>query len=155
MQTMMKHLFVPRPLRMIAVAAMAFLPSGCVLPPIIAAISASTEVASYAATGKSLPDQAYSSMTDQDCAALRVFGDEPVCRAKSPAVAPVALSRETYVTIGNFFDRDRAEQIQSHFVEYHPAIVAVTIGGEAYNRVVAGPLTADEAAHLRSEMTFG
>ncbi len=138
-----------------AVASIAILPSGCILPPIIAAISASTELVSYAATGKSLPDQAYSSMTDQDCAALRVFGDQPVCSENAPAAAPVAVTRETFVTIGSFFDRDRAEQVQSHFAEFHPAITPVTIDGQPYHRVIAGPLTAGEAAVLRSEMTFG
>jgi SPOR domain len=154
--------------------------SGCGLPPLVTIASYSADIVSYEATGKTVTDHAYSWVARSDCSFMRVLRDKPICvdppvKAAKPvqrAAAPVAPAasattmvaerapsppssapkRAIYVTIGSFLATPNAERAQARYAAYHPAIVAAIVHGRRFHRVVAGPLTRDEAAMLRQEL---
>jgi len=65
------------------------------------------------------------------------------------APAPAGGARDSYVVLGSFSDTANAERARAQYASYHPSIFAVLVHGRQFHRVVAGPLTAQEAAALR------
>ncbi len=152
---------------------MALALQGCALPPIVAVASYSADIVSYAATGKTVTDHAYSAVARSDCSFVRILKEKPICTdypsdqknmiataapstsapvtPTTPAAAPQP-ARNLYVAIGSFRDSANAERSLARYAEYHPKMVAVVVHGEAFHRVTAGPLTAAEAAHLKERM---
>ncbi len=136
--------------------------ASCAMPPVLVVASYSADVVSYAATGKTVTDHAYSAIARSDCSFVRVLREKPICvdelapnaavaqaQPQPPAAPPVAPARDTYVTIGSFHDQANAERAAAHCAPYRAVLVAVTVHGEPFHRVVAGPLTHDEAAALK------
>jgi cell division septation protein DedD len=148
---------------------------GCALPPIVTIASYSADIVSYAATGKTVTDHAYSAVARSDCSFMRVFKEKPICTdypsdkknvvaeaspspapsaAGTPAQAPAVPEppRNRYVALGSFRDSANAERSLARYAAYHPVMVAVVVHGEQFHRVTAGPLTDAEAARLKEKM---
>lgn len=147
---------------------------GCALPPAVMIVSYSADIVSYAATGKTVTDHAYSAVARSDCSFIRILHDKPICvdepgnapepakdvqvaqaDTAAPAAAPAgeaAPARDTYVRIGSFLDAANAERSAVRYADYHAVIVAVTVQGRHFHRVVAGPLSHDEAAALKGKV---
>ena len=71
-------------MRWLSLAALITVLSGCALPPAITIASLVADVASYAATGKSVADHGISLVLQRDCALLRgLKGD--ICVEPDPA----------------------------------------------------------------------
>jgi SPOR domain len=155
----------------------AFALGGCAVPPIVTIASYSADIVSYEATGKTVTDHAYSWIARSDCSFIRILRDKPICvdyptktpkpvlRAavpKAPAATAVERTassqpssppkREIYVTIGSFLEARNAEHAQARYAAYRPAIVAARVHGRQFHRVVAGPLSRDEAATLKEKL---
>jgi len=143
--------------------------NGCALPPIVAIASYSADIVSYAATGKTVTDHAYSAVARSDCSFIRILEEKPICvdattdpslavAANAPAAAaaphqtPAYASRKVYVALGSFLDNANAERSLARYAAYHPVIESVTVHGEHFHRVVAGPLSPGEAAALKEKM---
>jgi cell division protein FtsN len=140
----------------------------CALPPIVAVASYSADIVSYAATGKTVTDHAYSAVARSDCSFVRVLKKKPICTdetvqpvqvAAAAQAAPAATAnpvataaRDRYVAIGSFLDGANADRSVARYAAFHPVIEAVEVHGQHFHRVVAGPLSADEVAALRAEM---
>lgn len=150
----------------------ALLLGGCALPPAIMVASYSADIVSYAATGKTVTDHAYSAVARSDCSFVRILHDKPICvdepsaaletqvaRAgevskpdrSAPARDPVG-ARTAYVQIGSFHDPANAERARTHYADYHAVIVSAHVHGQTFHRLVAGPLTTGEAASLKQKM---
>lgn len=144
----------------------ALLLQGCAVPPIVAIASYSADIVSYAATGKTVTDHAYSAVARSDCSFIRILKDKPICidnanrpvetAAASPAPPAVATApvppRDRYVAIGSFLMNANAERTVARYAAFHPVIEAVEVEGRHFHRVVAGPLSSDEAAALKARM---
>jgi hypothetical protein len=149
--------------------------NGCVLPPIVTLASYSADIITYEATGKTATDHAYSAIARSDCSFMRVLHDKPICvdppadgtttdtatAAPQPptdtdtaavASAPPAPLQTAKVTIGSFRDQANAERAVARYADWHPAIANVTVGGQAFHRVVASALSTDEAAALKAKL---
>lgn len=139
----------------------------CAMPPVLVVASYSADVVSYAATGKTVTDHAYSAIARSDCSFIRILQEKPICvdtPAESAApqtanVAPVATLAETappardrYVVIGSFLETRNAEHVRARYAAYHPAIIAALVHGKHFHRVVAGPLSQPEAARLKEKL---
>lgn len=141
---------------------------GCALPPVVMIASYSADIVSFAATGKTVTDHAYSAVARSDCSFIRILREKPICvdppadgaaalagdtapRARAAAPAP-APARNRYVRIGSFLDRANAARSVARYAAFHPVTVPVTVRGRHFQRVTAGPLTADEAAALEEKM---
>lgn len=160
--------------RILLLLALAFVPGGCVLPPAMVVASYSADIVSYAATGKTITDHAYSTVARSDCSFIRVLRGKPVCVDEpdkpqetqlaqaeaasptggeiSPASGTVAPLRETYVRIGSFLDSNNAERARTRYAEFHAVIVPAVVHGQHFHRVVAGPLSPDEASMLKNKI---
>ncbi len=53
--------------------------SGCFLPPMLSLATTSANIITWAATGKTATDHAYSAVARSDCSSLRIFEDKPIC----------------------------------------------------------------------------
>jgi hypothetical protein len=156
---------------LIGALLMALALDGCALPPIVAIASYSADIVSYAATGKTVTDHAYSAVARSDCSFIRVLREKPICvdepngktkdvmtaGASSAAVpmsgaAPAEPVRTRYIAIGSFVDAANAERSVTRYGAFHPAMLAVTVHGRSFHRVVAGPLSEDEAAALQEKI---
>jgi hypothetical protein len=139
---------------------------GCVLPPAVAIASYSADIVSYAATGKTVTDHAYSAIARSDCSFTRILHAKPICvdepderesvQLAGGATAPpdakppaVPNSRDAYVTNGSFRQAANAERSLTRYAAFHTAIVPVVVQGEHFQRVVAGPLSNEEVAALK------
>jgi hypothetical protein len=142
---------------------------GCVLPPAVTIASYSADIVSYAATGKTVTDHAYSAVARSDCSFSRILHAKPICvdepdesesvQVARSATAPPEVKPEavpnlpgTYVTIGSFRQTANAERSVIRYAAFHPAIVAVVVHGEHFQRVVAGPLSREEVAALKMKI---
>ncbi len=76
---------------------------------------------------------------------------------------PVAVASEetaaelpgVYLVVGSFIDRANAERLAARYPAYHPQLVAATVDGRAFARVVLGPLDAAQRAALQAEGVSG
>lgn len=149
----------------------ALLVSGCALPPALVVASYSADIVSYAASGKTITDHAYSAVARSDCSFTRILRRKPICvdepanteiaqaetaatpaDAAAPSAATPEIAPSLYVPIGSFADAANAERAMTRYAAYHPVNVAVRVHGRQFHRVVAGPLSPDEAAALREKM---
>ncbi len=71
-------------MRWLSLAVLGIVLSGCALPPVITLASLVADVASYAATGKTVTDHGISLVLQKDCALLRGL-EGPVCLEPDPA----------------------------------------------------------------------
>ena len=159
--------------RVIHLLIPAALLSGCALPPALMVASYSADIVSYAATGKTVTDHAYSAVARSDCSFMRILHDKPICvdepnapldvqvaqnNMASPAVvdqkaaAPTLVARDTYVRIGSYLDPANAERSRVHYAAFHAVVVPVVVRGQHFHRVVAGPLSRDEASSLKEKI---
>lgn len=150
----------------VAVTVLALALGGCALPAAVVVASYSADIVSYAATGKTVTDHAYSAVARSDCSFIRILHDKPICvdepgnaREKKDSGVAVARAasarpgaRDTYVTIGCFVEADNAQRSLAHYAEFHAVSVPVTVHGQAFHRVVAGPLSRDQAAALKERL---
>jgi cell division septation protein DedD len=139
----------------------------CSLPPAIIAASYSADAVSYIETGKTVTDHAYSAVARSDCSMIRVLSGKPICvdpPEAAPAAPPPQLAalpapaeseRGSYVTIGSFTVAANAARSLARYAEFRPMIMPVTVHGRQFQRVVAGPLSDDEAEALRIRMAAG
>lgn len=144
---------------------------GCAMPPVLVVASYSADVVSYAATGKTVTDHAYSAIARSDCSFIRILQRKPICidtppeakpdqqvasvpEAASPETAPPAPSTapDRYVVIGSFLKTRHAEAARARYASFHPAIVAATVHGKHFHRVVAGPLSEPDAERLKDSL---
>lgn len=153
---------------------------GCAVPPIVTVASYSADIVSYEATGKTVTDHVYSWVARSDCSFMRILRDKPICvdqPTKTPKPVPRAAAqngpvsvtttkmaraasspssspptREIYVRIGSFLETRNAEHARARYAAYHPAIVAARVHGRRFHRVIAGPLSRDEAATLKEKL---
>lgn len=139
---------------------------GCAMPPVLVVASYSADVVSYAATGKTVTDHAYSALARSDCSFIRILQGKPICvdppptAAAEPQVASLpetapsapAAERDRYVVIGSFLETRYAEEARARYASFHPSIVAATVRGKHFHRVVAGPLSAPDAARLKERL---
>ena len=150
---------------------------GCAVPTAVTVASLAADGVSYAATGKSVTDHGLSAATGEDCALLRVFQHRSVChgdpergkdvpveigKASAPPPAPESrpapagtIARNRYVALGSFLDAGNAARAVARYAPLHPTIRVVEIGGRRFHRVVAGPLSAAEAATLKARVAAG
>jgi hypothetical protein len=72
----------------------------------------------------------------------------------APAVSAPAspAPRMAYVAIGSFVDRANAERSAARYAPFHPVITTVVVKGRQFNRVIAGPLTPDDATALKGRL---
>ena len=179
METFSARRILPLLIRLSAVVAIAVPLSGCFLPPMLSLATTSANIITWAATGKTATDHAYSAVARSDCSSMRIFENKPICidptaaggtavaaeTTDAPATVAVASNppdttsaapdapRHAYVAIGSFHDLANAERSQTQFADYHASIVSATVNGQHFNRVVAGPLTEREAAALKNRIT--
>lgn len=141
---------------------------GCALPPVLMVASYSADVVSYAATGKTVTDHAYSAVARSDCSFIRILKRKPICvdkPADTPAPGPQlaaapeadapaapAAASERYVTIGSFLETRHAQEACARYAPYHPAIIEAMVRGRHFHRVIAGPLSASEAEQLKDSL---
>ncbi|MGH7035836.1 MAG: SPOR domain-containing protein [Stellaceae bacterium] len=141
---------------------------GCALPPVVVVASYSADIVSYAATGKTVTDHAYSAIARSDCSFIRILKRKPICVDPPPDTAPgpqlaavpdsddapaaPAAAGERYVTIGSFIETHHAQEACARYAPYHPAIVEATVRGRHFHRVIAGPLSPSEAERLRDSL---
>lgn len=139
---------------------LAILISGCSGIPVglkIAALAGSG--VSLAATGKTLPDHALSSVTAQDCRLMRLVGGHKICidaaldaqAVASQETAPFATQRPgRYAVIGSFANVVNARNWGARFPEFTPRVIRVEqVEGTLY-RVAVGPI-ANEASAMLSD----
>jgi len=153
----------------VAVMVPALTLGGCALPPVVTIASYSADAVSYAATGKTVTDHAYSAVARSDCSFIRILRAKPICVDEpdqseamqiargDPAVPDVkpetaAKAPGTYVTIGSFRQTANAERSLTRYAAFHAVIVPAVVRGEHFQRVVAGPLSRDEAAALTEKI---
>jgi len=153
----------------VAVMMPMLLLGGCALPAAVVVASYSADVVSYAATGKTVTDHAYSAVARSDCSFIRVLRARPICvdepdtnakvqvaqmdatvPARKPAAPPDA--RNAYVTIGCFTEAVNAERALARYAQFHAVSAPITVHGRQFQRVVAGPLSRDEAALLEERL---
>lgn len=143
---------------------------GCALPPALMVASYSADIVSYSASGKTVTDHAYSAVARSDCSFIRILRRKPICvdEPSTPqdahvadagaAPAPVTTefaqvaARGTYVTIGSFLETANAERSIARYAAFHPVIMTVVVRGQHFHRVVAGPLSPDEAGMLKEKL---
>lgn len=142
--------------------------NGCAMPPVLVVASYSADVVSYAATGKTVTDHAYSAIARSDCSFIRILQEKPICvdtpskPAASPqlAAAPIATvaesapppARDRYVVIGSFLETSNAEHTRARYAAFHSEIVPAVVRGKHFHRVVAGPLSPREEARLKERL---
>ena len=140
---------------------------GCALPPVVMVASYSADIVSYAATGKTVTDHAYSAVARSDCSFIRILKRKPICVDTPPdaaapgpevaapeadAPATPAAATERYVTIGSFLETRHAREACVRYAPYHPAIIEATVHGRHFHRVIAGPLSPSEAEQLKDSL---
>jgi hypothetical protein len=149
----------------VAVMVPALALGGCALPAAVVVASYSADIVSYAATGKTVTDHAYSAVARSDCSFIRILHNKPICvdepgnapEKKNSGVAAVSAPtrpgpRDTYVTIGCFVDAANAQRSLARYAEFHAVSAPVTVHGQHFQRVVAGPLSRDQAAALKATL---
>jgi hypothetical protein len=140
--------------------------SGCGLPPAVAIGSYAADGVSYLATGKTVTDHGLSAAMDQDCAVIgHLVAGKPVCATKAgrgpgapveqggksvPAQQVAAIVRDRYVRVGSFLDAEKARRLAARYAD--AAIVPAEVGGRHFHRVIVGPLSAEDAALLKSRL---
>lgn len=140
---------------------------GCALPPVVVVASYSADIVSYAATGKTVTDHAYSAVARSDCSFIRILQRKPICvdppadTAPGPQLAAIpdsdapaapAAPSTRYVRIGSFLEARHAQEARARYAPYHAAIVEATVRGRHFHRVIAGPLSPSEAEQLRDSL---
>lgn len=70
-------------MRRSAVLVLPLLLSGCALPPVVGAVAYLADGVSYVSTGKSVTDNAISTVMDEDCSAWRLLLAESICRGRN------------------------------------------------------------------------
>jgi hypothetical protein len=70
---------VPLLCRIGVVAAATMALSGCIFPPIVTLATTSINIVSWAATGKTVTDHAYSAVARADCSSTRILHGKPYC----------------------------------------------------------------------------
>jgi len=145
---------------------------GCAMPPVLVVASYSADVVSYAATGKTVTDHAYSAIARSDCSFIRILQRKPICVDTPPAATPdpqvasvsgtappppaaqaqPSPEADRYVVIGSFLETRHAEEARARYAPFHPSIVAATVHGKHFHRVVAGPLSAPDAERLKESL---
>jgi cell division septation protein DedD len=150
----------------VAVIVLALALGGCALPAAAVVASYSADIVSYAATGKTVTDHAYSLVARSDCSFIRILHAKPICVDKpgdtpekkddvavAEASAPArSAPHEAYVTIGSFTEAANAQRSLARYAEFHAVSVPVTVHGQNFHRIVAGPLSRDEAATLKEKL---
>ncbi len=143
--------------------AASILLSGCV-PPVVSMASYVADGATYVVTGKTMSDHGMSAATGHDCSIIRNFKAEgPICldeiaQRQDPAPVdsgthrPVLANRDRYITLGSFANLDNANRLARVFAAFASTVTAVDVGGKHYHRVVAGPLTAEEASTVKARL---
>ncbi len=81
----------------------------------------------------------------------------PVAVASEAAAAQDSSDQDpgVYLVVGSFIDRANAERLAARYPAYHPQLVAATVDGRAFARVVLGPLDAAQRAALQAEGVSG
>lgn len=141
---------------------------GCALPPALMVASYSADVVSYSATGKTVTDHAYSAVARSDCSFMRILHRKPICvdepnqaqeaqMASAPSALPATAfvpvaAHGAYVTVGSFLEAANAERAIARYAAFHPVIQTVTVRGQHFHRVVAGPLSPGEAGALKEKL---
>ena len=76
-----------RPLALLAVCATAVLPlGGCILPPVISIASFVGDGVSMATNGKTMSDNAISTLAGEDCRLFRLLKGEWICHPESKEI---------------------------------------------------------------------
>ena len=161
----------------------AFLPlliilTGCASIPIGLKIAGlATTGMSYLSTGKSLPDNAFSVVTQSDCKVLRALAGDPVCSGQAPAlaaeqtqpalppvttVAAVAITARAaheatprpssdgqYLVIGSFEKRENAEKWAAFNAEFGTDVRTGDVADRAVYRVLVGPMDREATTIMR------
>ncbi len=85
----------------------------------------------------------------------------PVVATPAPVAKPAAVastakapakSGKTYVVIGSYKVEENARRVARQHQSLKPAMQAVTVRGERYTRVIAGPYSAAEAAAVKQRL---
>ncbi len=90
-------------------------------------------------TRKPLVEVASHEVASQDVASQDVAGDDA----------------GSYMVVGSFIDRGNAERLAARYPAYHAQLVAATVDGRDFARVVLGPLDAAQRANLQAEGVSG
>ena len=138
----------------------------CALPPAVVVASYSADIVSYAATGKTVTDHAYSYVARSDCSFIRVLKGKPIC-VDAPGNAPEGQgsladvtvparkpAHDRRVEIGSFIDKTNAERMRARYADYNAVIMPVTVHGQHFHRVIAGPMSAEEASALNEKIAL-
>ena len=152
----------------VAVMVPALALGGCALPPAVAIASYSADIVSYAATGKTVTDHAYSAVARSDCSFIRILHATPIC-VDAPAQT---RARPSHRAIRSCPTRRRKRRADAPELTSPSAASAnrqcrAPIGplrgfprgdragrgaGEHFQRVIAGPLSRDEATALKEKI---
>lgn len=163
-------------MRLWAIPALSLLLSGCGLPPAITIASYAADGVSYLTTGKTVTDHGISAATGQDCAVIgHLIEGKPICGAAlerneevllttgKPAMRSEArisepldnlgrqpsTAKDQYVAVGSYIDPDNAARAASRYARFNVKISRVFVKGRQFNRVIAGPLSPNDATALR------
>jgi len=146
---------------------------GCALPPAVMIASYAADGVSYIATGKSVSDHGISEVTGRDCAVWRIIKgsickDEPTelaepapVEAGQQATLPPETDRKNlathhrYLVLGSFANRRNAERLANDHIDETITVMTASVDGRVIHRVIAGPLTDQEVAHLRQRLVDG
>ncbi len=80
-------------MRNICALSLFFLLTGCAaLPPVVTFATWALGGVTYAVSGKTVSDHAVSSVTQKDCAFLRILDSQPVCRAYADGEKPLLVA---------------------------------------------------------------
>jgi sporulation related protein len=145
----------------VLIAALAL--GSCALPPALVVASYSADIVSYAATGKTVTDHAYSYVARSDCSFIRVLKRKPIC-VDEPGNAPEKIDvaaasiperkpvHDRRVEIGSFLDPANAERTRARYAEFNAVVVPATVHGQHFHRVIAGPMSPEEASALNAKL---
>ncbi len=98
-------------------AGTATLLSGCLLPPAVMVASYMVDGAILLGTGKTIPDHALSSVTDQDCALFRMVQGDDICSVNEPTDGDIYLASGQHPA-----DAELADEVT---VAAHQTVVAL------------------------------
>ena len=144
--------------------------SACGLPPAVMIASYAADGVSYVATGKSVSDHGISEVTGRDCAVWRVIKGQSICKdapTERADPAPVEVGQQAtlppgsepakslagrhhYLVLGSFADVHNAERLAAGHGDRH--VTEASVDGRLTHRVIAGPLSDQEAAQLRQRL---
>jgi len=147
---------------------------GCALPPAVMIASYAADGVSYVVTGKSVSDHGISEVTGSDCAVWRIIKGQSICKDEPTELAepaPVEVGQQAtlspeadrksltthhrYLVLGSFANRRNAERLANDHFDETITVVTASVDGRVIHRVIAGPLSDQEAAHLRQRLAEG